>query len=151
MVKAAHHARIQDGRAEQRQREAEHEPLVQDGSTISLPGSTRLFRLAHRRFLDLGCTLIVPSPVLAQAWRGRSHQALPSRILPPCGVLPTSEADARAAGVLLGCSRTSDVVDAIVVATALRVGALVVTSDPDDIDLLWRSAETDKPPPSYVV
>lgn len=127
-------------------------PVIYDtGALLAAERDHRLFRLAHRRFLDLECTLIVPSPVLAQAWRGGARQALLSRILRPCGVLPTSEADARAAGVLLGRSRTGDAVDAIVVATAVRVGALVVTSDPDDLGLLWRSAETGKPPLLYVV
>lgn len=66
-------------------------------------------------------------------------------------VSPTAEHDARSAGVLLGSSRTSDAVDAIVVATALPLDAIVVTSDPDDLDLIWRSAETGKPPRLFVV
>jgi predicted nucleic acid-binding protein len=37
------------------------------------------------------------------------------------------------AGVLLGLNATADVVDAIVVATALKLTATVVTSDPKDL------------------
>lgn len=127
-------------------------PVVYDaGALLAAERDDRLFRLAHRRFLDKECRIVVPTPVLTQAWRGGSRQALLSRILRPCSVLPTSEGLAREAGVLLGRSHTSDAVDAIVVATALRLNALVVTSDPDDLDLLWRSAETGKPPLLFVV
>ena len=50
----------------------------------------------------------------------------------------SSAAGARSAGVLLAHSRVSDAVDAIVVATALAERAvLVVTSDPEDIELLF--------------
>ena len=47
---------------------------------------------------------------------------------------------ARQAGVLLGKTRTTDVVDALVVAEALRLlPALILTSDPRDIRILVES------------
>jgi hypothetical protein len=47
---------------------------------------------------------------------------------------------ARQAGVLLGRTRTTDVVDAFVVAEALRIlPTLILTSDPRDIRLLVQS------------
>jgi len=49
---------------------------------------------------------------------------------------------ARNAGVILGRSRSSDAVDAIVVATALVRDALIVTSDPDEIALMWGMSGT---------
>ena len=61
-------------------------------------------------------------------------------MLSGCTIEPTTERAAKAAGVLLGTSRTSDVVDAIVVATALPLGALIVTSDMDDLNKLADSA-----------
>ena len=42
----------------------------------------------------------------------------------------------KAAGVLCGKAGTRDVVDAIVVVTALPQGAIMFTSDPDDIAAL---------------
>jgi hypothetical protein len=50
-------------------------------------------------------------------------------LLRGCRILPDTEETARAAGA---AARMSDVVDAIVVATAVRLGnALVVTTDPN--------------------
>jgi predicted nuclease of predicted toxin-antitoxin system len=88
----------------------------------------------------------VPAPVLTQVWRGGARQALLARILQSCKVEPTTEQVARYGGVLLAKTRTSDAVDAIVVACALPRDALIVTSDPDDLSLLWRAAETGKRP-----
>ena len=75
---------------------------------------------------------IVPVVVLARAWRGGpQHQV--SRVLKGCDILPDNAATGRAAGVACAASGTSDVVDAIVVATAVRHQAAVVTSDPGDL------------------
>jgi len=57
-------------------------------------------------------------------------------------VLPTSEDVAKHAGVLLGSSGSTDAIDAIVIATAITLRALVVTSDPDDLRRLWNAAGT---------
>jgi predicted nucleic acid-binding protein len=56
-----------------------------------------------------------------------------SRTLRGCTIDPIDEKLAKAAGVLLGESETSDAVDAIVVAMAFELGGIVVTSDPDDL------------------
>jgi predicted nucleic acid-binding protein len=73
----------------------------------------------------------VPVVVLAQAWRGPQHQI--SRVLKGCDIVADDERVGRAAGVACAASATSDVVDAIVVATAVRHQAPVVTSDPEDL------------------
>ena len=49
---------------------------------------------------------------------------------------------AKQAGVLLGLSRTTDAVDAIVVATAVALRAAIVTSDVGDITKLVDAADT---------
>jgi predicted nucleic acid-binding protein len=78
---------------------------------------------------------IVPVVVLAQAWRGGpQHQV--SRVLKGCDILPDDAATGRAAGVACAASGTADVVDAIVIATAVRYQAAVVTSDPRDLTRL---------------
>jgi hypothetical protein len=51
-------------------------------------------------------------------------------------VVPLEERDAHEAGRLLGITKTTDVVDAVVVATAVRQGAIILTSDSDDMGRL---------------
>lgn len=78
---------------------------------------------------------VVPVVVLAQAWRGGPQHQI-SRVLKGCDILPDDQRTGRAAGVACGASGTSDVVDAIVVTTAIQLQAAVVTSDPDDLNHL---------------
>jgi predicted nucleic acid-binding protein len=75
---------------------------------------------------------IVPVVVLAQAWRGGPQHQI-SRVLKACDVTPDDERIGRAAGLACAASGTADVVDAIVVAMAVRYQAPVVTSDPGDL------------------
>jgi predicted nucleic acid-binding protein len=75
---------------------------------------------------------VVPVVVLAQAWRGGPQHQI-SRVLKGCDIIPDDERVGRAAGVACGASGTADVVDAIVVTTAVRYQAPVVTSDSGDI------------------
>ena len=75
---------------------------------------------------------IVPVVVLAQAWRGGPQHQI-SKVLKACDILPDDERIGRAAGLACANSRTADVVDAIVVATAVRYQAPVVTSDHGDL------------------
>lgn len=71
---------------------------------------------------------IVPVVVLAQAWRGGpQHQV--SRVLKACDIVADDERTGRAAGVACAASGSTDVVDTIVVATAVRHQAPVVTSE----------------------
>jgi rRNA-processing protein FCF1 len=75
---------------------------------------------------------IVPVVVLAQAWRGGPQHQI-SRVLKGCDIPPDGQATGRAAGVACAVSGTADVVDAIVIATAVRHQAPIVTSDPRDL------------------
>ena len=81
---------------------------------------------------------IIPVVVLAQAWRGGSQHQI-SQVLKGCDILPDDAATGRAAGVACAASGTADVVDAIVIATAVRYQAAVVTSDPGDLTRLANS------------
>ena len=76
---------------------------------------------------------VVPVVVLAQAWRGGPQHQI-SRVLKGCDVLPDDQRVGRAAGVACAASGTADVVDAIVIVTAVQNQAPVVTSDPGDLD-----------------
>lgn len=93
----------------------------------------------HKVRLELGVVPLVPAPVLAQVSRSL-QQAQLRRFLTGCVVVPLDETQAHEAGRLLGRTRTSDVVDAVVVTTALQQNATILTSDPDDIERLVRAS-----------
>jgi len=112
------------------------------GALLAADRGDDRFQVLHLCCLRQDVTPVVPAPVLAQVWRGGTRQARLSKALQGCTVEPTSEVTARNAGVLLGRGRSSDAVDAIVVATALAHDALIVTSDPQDIALLWGASGT---------
>lgn len=115
--------------------------LVYDaGALLAAERSDRKFLVTHKTALLGGRHVFVPAPVLAQAWRGGARQAVLAKVLKGCEVHPTDEDVARQAGVLLGLSGTADAVDAVVVATAMKLTATVVTSDPKDLRVLSDAA-----------
>ncbi len=89
-------------------------------------------------------TLTVPAACIAQAWRNPSRQARLGALLkmPNTDVVSMDQAEARSIGLLLAATETSDVVDGHVAVCAHRLGATVVTSDPDDIKLLGTTLDT---------
>ena len=89
----------------------------------------------HRDALRHEIRPIVPVTVLAQAWRGGPQHML-SRLLRGCEIEPMNERLAREAGQACAATRSSDIVDATVVVSALSRGDLVVTSDPGDLNRL---------------
>ena len=93
----------------------------------------------HKARLEFGAVLLVPAPVVAQVSRSR-QQAQLQRFLTGCVVVPLGESEAHEAGRLLGMTRTADVVDAVVVTLALRRKAVILTSDPDDMERLVRAS-----------
>jgi predicted nucleic acid-binding protein len=93
---------------------------------------SRFFRLAHMGRADL----FIPLPVVAEWWRGRTR--LRDSILAATTVSASLSA-VKAAGVALGKAHDVDAkltVDAIVMATAALLDAVVVTGDPEDFDRL---------------
>src|SRR6266702_241251 len=56
-----------------------------------------------------------------------------SRVLKGCDIIPDDERPGRAAGVACPAAGTTDVAGAIVIATAVRHQAPIVTSDPGDL------------------
>jgi len=93
----------------------------------------------HKARLELGVLPLVPAPVVAQVSRS-PQQAQLRRFLTGCVVVPLGESEAHQAGRLLGLTRTADVVDAVVVTTALRENAMILTGDPDDMERLVRTS-----------
>jgi predicted nucleic acid-binding protein len=109
-------------------------PYVYDaGALIAIDNDDRRMWAIHHLALEEGRRAIVPAVVVAQAWRDGRRQARLGRFVELCEVAPAGIDVAKAAGVLCGKARTRDVVDAMVVVTALTHGAIVFTSDPGDI------------------
>lgn len=98
----------------------------------------------HKARLELDIVPLVPAPVVAQVSRS-GRQAQLRRFLRGCMIVAMDEANAHAVGRLLGISRTTDVVDASVVALAVSERAAIATADPDDIHHLLRAANL-RPP-----
>ena len=90
---------------------------------------------ARSQGLDVTST----SPVIAQVWRDGRRQARVARLIAATRVEAPDERTARRAGELLGKTKTTDVVDALVVALA-RDGDSIVTSDVADLSKLLTAA-----------
>ena len=116
-----------------------NDDIVYDaGALIAAERNDRRTWADHRARLELGIVPLVPAAVVAQVSRS-SRQAQLRRCLRGCEVVPLDEHDAHAAGRLLGLTRTSDIVDASLVALAARRDAAILTSDSDDIQRLVRA------------
>lgn len=112
--------------------------LVYDtGALLAAERRHRGLWALHEQSLAGGIRPVVPVMVLAQAWRGTPHANL-SRLLRGCQVTPDTEELGKAAGAICGRAGTFDVIDALVVVSALRLDA-VVTSDPAAIQHLAAS------------
>ena len=94
--------------------------------------AVRFFRLA-----EIGrARLVVPFPVVAEWWRGRTDER--DSLLAATRIVASVEA-AKAAGVALAGQKRVDAkvtVDAVVIATAALLDAVVVTGDRSDFDRL---------------
>lgn len=97
--------------------------------------------LAHHGRIMRSTMPVIPGPVIAQVWRsGAAVQFGLSRYLQDCAVVTDYDLqDYKRVGIMLGAAvlppkKRPDVVDALVVLTAARLGrAAVLTSDPDDL------------------
>jgi hypothetical protein len=116
-------------------------PYVYDaGALIAIDNGDRRIWAIHHLAIEEGRRTIVPAVVVGQAWRDARRQVQLGKLIQSCEVVPVGLELAKAAGVLCGKAGTSDVVDAIVVVTALSQGAIVFTSDPGDITALSVAA-----------
>ncbi|CAN5721263.1 hypothetical protein BH24ACT5_BH24ACT5_03570 [soil metagenome] len=123
----------------------EARPLVLDaGALIAVERADREVLALIAVAVDAEQPVVVPAGVIGQVWRDGAQRARVARIIHAQGTtierldLPT----AKAAGVLCGLARTSDVIDATVVIAARAVNALVITSDPNDLRLLDPAIDT---------
>lgn len=110
--------------------------LVLDaGALIALERRDGRMLALLREVLEARVIAHVTAGVLAQVWRASPRQHAIRRLLntEAVRVHAMTEETAYALGRLLAASRTSDVVDAHVAMLARSLGAMVLTSDPDDL------------------
>jgi hypothetical protein len=94
-----------------------------------------LIDAARRR----GDTTVTSSGCVAQAWRqGGPRQALLHRLLAGIEEFPLDAGSSRAVGMLCAKSGHADIVDGHL-ATLVRTGDVVLTSDPSDLRRLLRT------------
>lgn len=109
------------------------------GALVAAERNDRRMWAEHRVRLELGLSVVVPAPVVAQVSRSPKQVQL-RRLLAGCEVVEFDEADAHAVGRILAQSKTNDVVDAAVVVLAARRHADVVTSEVSDLTKLAAAA-----------
>ena len=114
------------------------EVVLDTGALIGIERGDQKMSALLEASLKASVRFLVPAGVLAQAWRDGARQTRLARFLktPLVEVLPLSEAQARAAGVLCGLAGTNDIVDASVVLAARERRCSVVTGDPADLGAL---------------
>ena len=109
-------------------------PYIYDaGALLAIDGNERRMWIIHDLAIEQGRRLLIPAPVVAQAWRDARRQVQLGRFVHSCEVVPLGLELAKAAGTLCGKAGTRDVVDATVATVALAYGAIIFTSDPDDM------------------
>ena len=109
--------------------------IYDTGVLIAAERNDRNVWADHRARLEAGVVPVTTAPVVAQASRSPLQVQL-RRFLRGCDVEAFDPYQAHAVGSLLAKSATSDVVDAHLVVAAARTGAVVITSDPDDLRVL---------------
>ncbi len=102
------------------------------GVLIAADRNDRHIWADHRASLEAGVVPVTTAPVVAQASRS-ARQVQLRRFLRGCDIVAFEATQAHVVGSLLAKSATSDIVDAHVAVTAARTGAVVITSDPDDL------------------
>lgn len=111
------------------------------GALIAAERNDRRFWVWWKWLTSRGVVATVPSPVVAQAWRGAKSARI-AMVLAGCREAPMDAAASRRTGELCAAAETSDVVDAFVVLSAASRGDDVLTSDPGDLAKLAVHAPT---------
>ncbi|HKY40597.1 MAG TPA: hypothetical protein VJN18_31900 [Polyangiaceae bacterium] len=118
--------------------------VLDTGALIALERNDRSMWAALRVAAGKGEDVVVPSTVLAQAWRGLAPQAMLARALAYCEIAPFDTL-ARAVGELCGKAGTSDICDAQVALVAASRADVLYTSDPEDLRKLLRACRRAAP------
>jgi hypothetical protein len=115
--------------------------VLDTGAVIALAHGEIRARYVATQAARLALPVIVPAVIIAQLIRGGPADAGINRALKIADeLIPVTPLLARQASVLLGRTRTTDVVDALVAAEALRIlPSMLLTSDPGDLRLLLQA------------
>ena len=119
------------------------------GALIAIDSDDRRMWLMHRTALAEGREIIIPAIVLGQVWRDGRKQVRLGQVVRACEIEPTDLETAKAAGMLCGQARTSDVVDATVMVTALAHHAIIITSDHKDMTQIAEACGA-RPKPAVI-
>ena len=112
-----------------------HDAILLDAEGLSYASANHRVRAELTMALQLGTSIHVSAVTLAETLRGSQRDARVHSLLAAVRQEPVTPALGKAAGELLGRTRRSDTVDAIVAVTARSVGRRVriLTSDADDL------------------
>lgn len=111
--------------------------VVLDSGALSLfaAGDPRMLAVLEAVQRDDGIAY-VPTVCLVESLTGRARDANLNRRLKGTRTVPLDETGAREAAARRAAVESADVAGPVVVATAARVAAVVVTTDPEDISAL---------------
>jgi predicted nucleic acid-binding protein len=111
------------------------------GALVAADRNDNFVWYLHKIALKDSTRIVVPAPVLAQAWR-KSGQARLAMFLRPAKVWALDAELARSVGELCGAAKSPDIADATVAVLAARLNATVLTSDPHDISRLVEAQDS---------
>ena len=111
---------------------------LDSGAVIALSRNEERARAVLQAAWAAGVEVSVPSLVLAETVRGAARDSSVNRVVKAVGEVTTAdEAIGRLAGALLGAARSVSTIDAVVVASAVRLGGgVILTGDPGDLEAL---------------
>ncbi|MGI8573897.1 MAG: PIN domain-containing protein [Egibacteraceae bacterium] len=112
--------------------------ILDSGAVIALSRKDQRARAALAAAWEASVEISIPSVVVAETVRGSAKDAPFNRIMKAVGeVSVADERSGRRAGALLGASRSTSTVDALVVASAIELGGgVVLTGDSGDLQPL---------------
>lgn len=109
--------------------------VYDSGVLVAADRNDREIWADHRARLEIGLAPTTTAPVVSQVSRS-PRQAQLRRFLRGCDIMPFAPDQAHGVGALLGVTGSTDVVDGHVVLIAHALGAMVATSDEDDLSRL---------------
>jgi predicted nucleic acid-binding protein len=106
---------------------------LDSGALIAFERQDRRVLVHLKAALLDGLDVTVPAVVVAEVWRGGPRSARIAHLLQSSLLEDVGETLAREAGAALARQKSSDTIDALVMASAARRGDLVLTTDPLDL------------------
>ena len=110
--------------------------ILDAGVLISVERNEVAAQLFVAATLKKGTPLRVSAPVVAQVWRGGPDQHRLGKFIKTLEVHPFEAEQWNEVGRFLAAAKTSDVVDAHMVALAIKFDDAILTGDSSDLDKL---------------